>query len=83
MRNAHCNSCARPATEHQRARPNFRQSLATVAAIQYTDRPTSRERNAISIAILPADGTALPKGRIGDFGTSPIYGQLSDKHWLP
>jgi hypothetical protein len=52
------------------------QSLATIAAIQYGDRPTRRERNTISIVILPADGTALPKGRIGDFGTSPIYGQL-------
>jgi hypothetical protein len=59
------------------------QSLATIAAIQYGDRPTRRERNTISIVILPADGTALPKGRIGDFGTSPIYGQLWDKHWLP
>jgi hypothetical protein len=59
------------------------QSLAAVAAIQYGHSPTSRERNAISIVILPADGTVLPKSRIGDFGTSPIYGQLSGKHWLP
>jgi hypothetical protein len=28
---------------------------------------------------LPADGTALPNGRNGDFGTSPIYRQLSNK----
>jgi hypothetical protein len=28
---------------------------------------------------LPADGNALPNGENGDFGTSPIYGQLSDK----
>ena len=41
------------------------------------------ERNSIWIVILPADGTALPNGGNGDFGTSPIYGQLSDKHCLP
>jgi len=29
--------------------------------------------------IVPADGTALPPGENGDFGTSPIYEQLSDK----
>jgi len=28
---------------------------------------------------LPADGTALPNRRNGDFGTSPIYKQLSNK----
>jgi hypothetical protein len=51
---------------------------------KYQPRPsitgTGRlERNFISIVILPADGTALPKGRNGDFGTSPIYRQLSNK----
>jgi hypothetical protein len=34
------------------------------------------------IVILPADGTALPNGGNGDFGTSPIYGQISDKPLL-
>jgi hypothetical protein len=36
-------------------------------------------RNFISIVILPADGTALANGWSGDFGTSPIYRQLSNK----
>jgi hypothetical protein len=40
------------------------------------------ERNSIWIVILPADGTALPNGGNGDFGTSPIYGQLSNKRLL-
>jgi hypothetical protein len=31
---------------------------------------------------LPADGTALPNGGTGDFGTSPICGQLLDKPLL-
>jgi len=37
------------------------------------------ERNSISIVFLPADGTALPNVENGDFGRSPIYGQLSGK----
>jgi hypothetical protein len=39
------------------------------------------ERNAIWSAIVPADGTCAATGERenGDFGTSPIYGQLSDK----
>jgi len=28
---------------------------------------------------VPADGTRLPLKETGDFGTSPIFGQLSDK----
>ncbi len=36
-------------------------------------------RNFISIVILPTDGTALPNGRNWNFGTSPIYRQLSNK----
>jgi hypothetical protein len=51
-------------------------SQVAAAAIHYDGRAT---RNFISIVILPADGTALPNEQNGDFGTSPIYGQLSNK----
>ena len=39
----------------------------------------SAGRNSISTDFLPADGTTLPNAENGDFGRSPIYGQLLDK----
>jgi len=46
---------------------------------------TRAERNSIWSVIVPADGTCAATWRRrkkGDFGTSPIYGQLSDKPLL-
>lgn len=42
------------------------------------------ERNFTWIVLVPADGTcaATCNEKNGDFGTSPIYGQLSDKPLL-
>jgi hypothetical protein len=37
------------------------------------------ERNAIGVLLCPPTAPTLPRGERGDFGTSPIYGQLSDK----
>ena len=40
------------------------------------------ECNSIWCVIVPADGTRAATIRNGDFGTSPIFGQLSDKPLL-
>jgi hypothetical protein len=40
------------------------------------------ERNSIWSVIVPADGTRAATAANGDFGTSPIFGQLSDKPLL-
>jgi hypothetical protein len=40
------------------------------------------ERFAIWSVIVPADGTKAATAANGDFGTSPIFGQLSDKPQL-
>jgi hypothetical protein len=40
------------------------------------------ERNSILNIIVPADGTRAATVGNGDFGTSPIFGQLSDKPLL-
>jgi hypothetical protein len=73
------------ATEHHWAR--FLAPRLIVVASSSRGHPNTgmdgAARNSNSNVILPADGTALPKGWNGDFGTSPIYGQLSDKHCLP
>jgi hypothetical protein len=42
-----------------------------------------RFNNRFESEILPADGIGLPKIDIGDFGRSPIFGQLSVKTNLP
>ena len=38
--------------------------------------------NSLWSVIVPADGTRAATVRSGDFGTSPIFGQLSDKPLL-
>jgi hypothetical protein len=40
------------------------------------------KRSQPSVEAMPADGTALPIGRSGDFGTSPFLGQLTSKTLL-
>jgi len=40
------------------------------------------ERNSIWSIIVPADGTRTATAGNGDFGTSPIFGQLSGKPLL-
>ena len=40
------------------------------------------ERNSILNVIVPADGTRAATVGNGDFGTSPIFGQLSGKPLL-
>jgi hypothetical protein len=40
---------------------------------------TAPERTSILNVIVPADGTRAATVGNGDFGTSPIFGQLSDK----
>jgi hypothetical protein len=40
---------------------------------------TRADRNSIWSVIVPADGTSAATDGNGDFGTSPIFGQLSDK----
>ena len=40
------------------------------------------ERNSIWSVVVPADGTKAATVGNGDFGTSPIFGQLSDKPQL-
>jgi len=63
----------------------FALSIRGVCAPRANARPGAdsirAERNAIWSAIVPADGTraATEERENGDFGTSPIYGQLSDK----
>jgi hypothetical protein len=73
------------ATEHDRA--SFLAPRLIVAASTRRSHPDTgmggHARNSNSSVILPADGTALPKGWNGDFGTSPIYRQLFDKYCLP
>jgi hypothetical protein len=46
---------------------------------------TAPEPNATLFGVLLCLPTApaLPPGEKGDFGTSPIYEQLTDKHCLP
>jgi hypothetical protein len=44
--------------------------------------PASK-RNSIWSVIVPADGTRAANLVTGDFGTSPIFVQLSDKPTLP
>jgi hypothetical protein len=39
----------------------------------------TRERNSILSVIMPTDGTRAAYVGTGDFGTSPIFVQLSDK----
>jgi hypothetical protein len=43
---------------------------------------TAREPNSIWSVIVPTDGTRAANMGTGDFGTSPIFGQLSDKPLL-
>jgi hypothetical protein len=43
---------------------------------------TRAKRRFILSVIVPADGTSAATVRNGDFGTSPIFGQLSDKPLL-
>ena len=43
---------------------------------------TAPERTSILNVIVPADGTRAATVGNGDFGTSPIFGQLSDKRLL-
>jgi hypothetical protein len=43
---------------------------------------TRAERSSILRVIVPTDGTSAATGGNGDFGTSPIFGQLSDKPLL-
>jgi hypothetical protein len=40
---------------------------------------TRANRSSIWSVIVPADGTSAATEGNGDFGTSPIYGQLLDK----
>jgi hypothetical protein len=40
------------------------------------------ERNSILNVVVPADGTRAATVGNGDFGTSPIFGPLSDKPLL-
>jgi hypothetical protein len=40
------------------------------------------ERNSIWSVVVPADGTRAATAANGGFGTSPIFGQLSDKPLL-
>jgi len=40
---------------------------------------TRADRSSIWGVIVPADGTSAATEGNGDFGTSPIFGQLSDK----
>ena len=42
----------------------------------------ARERNSSWSVIVPTDGTRAANMGTGDFGTSPIFGQLSDKPLL-
>ena len=42
----------------------------------------AREPNSLFEAIVPTDGTRAANMRDRDFGTSPIFGQLSDKPLL-
>jgi hypothetical protein len=39
---------------------------------------TRADRSSIWSVIVPADGTSAATEGNGDFGTSPIFGQLSD-----
>jgi hypothetical protein len=57
----------------------------TQCARQRTRVLTTPEPNATLFGVLLCLPTApvLPPGEKGDFGRSPIYGQLSDKHGLP
>jgi len=43
---------------------------------------SAREPNSIWNVIVPTDGTRAANMATGDFGTSPIFGQLSDKPLL-
>ena len=43
---------------------------------------TRADRSSIWSVIVPADGTSAATEGNGDFGTSPIFGQLSDKPLL-
>ena len=43
---------------------------------------SASKRNSIWSVIVPADGTRTATVGNGDFGTSPIFGQLSDKPLL-
>ncbi len=43
---------------------------------------THPNANSIWSVIVPADGTSAATEGNGDFGTSPIFGQLSDKPLL-
>jgi hypothetical protein len=45
-------------------------------------RATRAKRSSILSVIVPADGTSAASRGNGDFGTSPIFGQLSDKPLL-
>ena len=43
---------------------------------------TRSRTNSIWSVIVPTDGTRAASSGTGDFGTSPIFGQLSDKPLL-
>jgi hypothetical protein len=43
---------------------------------------TRAEFNLLEVLMCLPTAPALPPGKKGDFGTSPIYGQLSDKPLL-
>ena len=45
-------------------------------------RILSRIAALFGVVIMPADGTSAATEGNGDFGTSPIFGQLSDKPQL-
>ena len=43
---------------------------------------TRAKRSSIIKCSVPADGTSAASGGTEDFGTSPVFGQLSDKPLL-
>ena len=59
----------RDARRKQRAEVRKRQILTAPA----------RTAALFGVLVVPADGTSAATEGNGDFGTSPIYGQLSDK----
>jgi hypothetical protein len=44
--------------------------------------PHASERNSIWSIVMPADGTSAATAGNGDFGRSPIFGQLSGQPLL-
>ena len=63
-----------PFAETQRSVGNGSDAWAFIAP--------AREPNSIWSVIVPTDGTRAANMGTGDFGTSPIFGQLSDKPLL-